>query len=93
MSALPPNHAVGSMHSSVSFLTLLTALLTAYANRQSQEGRHGDVARSWHRQNREQSHRPALRDVQTDDLDRVRKYHRDVPGDQSRQKLGGKNRP
>jgi hypothetical protein len=31
--------------------------------------------------------------VQTDDLDRVRKYHRDVPGDQSRQKLGGKNRP
>jgi hypothetical protein len=31
--------------------------------------------------------------VQTDDLDRVRKYHRDIPGDQSRQKLGGKNRP
>jgi len=26
--------------------------------------------------------------VKTDDLDRVRKYHRDVPGDQSRQKLG-----
>jgi hypothetical protein len=31
--------------------------------------------------------------VATDDLDRVRKYHRAIPGDQSRQKLGGKNRP
>jgi hypothetical protein len=31
--------------------------------------------------------------VQTDDLDRVRKQHRDVPGNQSRQGLGSKNRP
>jgi len=31
--------------------------------------------------------------VKTDDLDRVRKYHRDIPGDQSRQKLGSKNQP
>jgi hypothetical protein len=31
--------------------------------------------------------------VATDDLDIVRKYHRHVAGDQSRQKLGGKNRP
>ncbi|MGA7374117.1 MAG: hypothetical protein WBW37_16170, partial [Methyloceanibacter sp.] len=31
--------------------------------------------------------------VETADPDHVRKQHRDVPGDQSRQKLGGKNRP
>ena len=31
--------------------------------------------------------------VKTDDLDRVRKYHRDVPGDQSRQKRQPVGRP